>query len=92
MLRLDIRRTQHHAAGNAIELDQRESRGQLVPCEKHHALVAQLFESTSEARGVCQVGQRNALSDAMQPPGRQTGGVYGLPERVSVIWQSVRTA
>jgi hypothetical protein len=65
MLWCDIWRTQHHAVGNAIELDQRESGGKLIPCEEHDALIAQLLETTPEARGACKVSQRDELTDAV---------------------------
>ena len=90
MLRCDIRRTEHHAPRDAIELDQYESGGELILREEQHAPVAQLLEAAAQARRVAEVSEGDAVADALQPTARWPG-VYRLPERAPVTWQSVRT-
>jgi len=54
MLPGKVRRTQDHAARHAVELDQRERRGELIAGEEHDAAAAQLLEPAAKARGVAE--------------------------------------
>ena len=90
MLGRQVRRTQHHAPCDPIELDQGECRGELILREQHDATVAQFLEPAAETGGVRELSERDDVADAVEPPVRRAGRVYELPQRVT--WQSVRTA
>jgi len=68
MLGWEVRRTQHHAPGDTVQLDQGECGGQLILREQYDAAVAQFLEPSAETGGVRELSEWDDVGPAVDPP------------------------
>src|SRR5947199_220838 len=92
MLRRQIGRAKNQPSGDAIELDERQGRRQLIAGGDQDGTASQLLEPTPEARAPDQLAQRDARSGAPQRTvGQVAGGARRAPERAGVSERHSRT-
>ena len=71
MLRRQVRRAQHQASCDPVELEHRKRRGQLVLGREQHARAAQFLESPAEGGMPREIGELDYAAGAVQAPGRE---------------------
>ncbi len=91
MLRRQIGRAKNQPSGDAIELDERQGRRQLIAGGDQDGTAAQLLEPTPEARAPDQLAQRDArFGSPQRTVGQVAGGARRAPERAVVRVRHLR--